>query len=135
MKIRKISYSQLNARQKESYNFHKVAAVLADYGYNSVRLADDWQGADFIAIHIDGESFMKVQLKSRFTVDKKYLGKKIFVAFIENDLIKMYDHDMVCKNLTRGVLLSSSWKNKGFYSWNKTPKKYEDYLNVLNTIN
>jgi len=29
---------------------HKVAAALADYGYNSMRLNDDWQGADFIAI-------------------------------------------------------------------------------------
>lgn len=48
-----------------------MATALADYGYNSVRLTDDWQGADFIAVHIDGESFLKVQLKGRFTVDKK----------------------------------------------------------------
>ena len=41
----KIEYSKLNAKQKENYNFHKVSSALADYGYNSMRLSDDWQGA------------------------------------------------------------------------------------------
>ena len=71
----KVDYNSLNAKQKENYNFHKVAAALADYGYNSMRLNDDWQGADFIAIK--GEEMIKVQLKGRFTIDKKYLGKEI----------------------------------------------------------
>ena len=46
----KIKYSQLNSKQKENYNFHKVASALADYGYDSMRLNNDWQGADFIAV-------------------------------------------------------------------------------------
>lgn len=50
MDLSKITYKNLNARQKENYNYHKVAATLADYGYNSMRLNDDWQGADFIAV-------------------------------------------------------------------------------------
>ena len=50
MDFNKISYVKLNAKQKENYNYHKVAATLADYGYNSMRLNDDWQGADFIAV-------------------------------------------------------------------------------------
>lgn len=49
-----VPYSQLNARQRENFNLHKVAARLADYGFHSLRLTDDWQGADFIACHIDG---------------------------------------------------------------------------------
>jgi len=61
----RVAYSDLNSRQKENYNFQKVAARLADYGFNSIRLTDDWQGADFIAVHIDGETFLKVQLKGR----------------------------------------------------------------------
>lgn len=52
LKLKKISYSDdLNARQKENFNFQKVSAVLADYGYVTMRLSDDWQGADFIALH------------------------------------------------------------------------------------
>ena len=53
MNLKKIKYNELNPRQKENYNFHKVASALAEYGYNSMRLNDDWQGADFIAVKGD----------------------------------------------------------------------------------
>ena len=56
----RVDYKKLNARQKENYNFQKVSAFLADYGYVTLRLSDDWQGADFIAYHVNGESFLKV---------------------------------------------------------------------------
>ena len=85
MDFKKILYGKLNSKQKENFNFHKVASALADYGYNSLRLNDDWQGADFIAVN--GDNMLKVQLKGRFTVDKKYIGKSILIAFIENKII------------------------------------------------
>jgi hypothetical protein len=75
--LKTIVYSQLNARQKENFNFLKVSAVLADYGYMTMRLNDDWQGADFIAQHIDGGTFLKVQLKSRLAFGTKYQGKDL----------------------------------------------------------
>ena len=77
MKFNKVNYNELNAKQKENYNFHKVAAALAEYGYNSMRLNDDWQGADFIAVK--GDDMLKIQLKGRFTVEKKYIGKTIYI--------------------------------------------------------
>ena len=61
--MQKIEYKDLNSRQQENYNFHKIAADLAEYGYSCMWLNDDWQGADFIANHIDGDTFLKVQLK------------------------------------------------------------------------
>ena len=45
----KIKYESLNSKQKETYNYHKVSAVLADYGYFTMRVTDDWESADFIA--------------------------------------------------------------------------------------
>lgn len=69
--MEEISYDDLNSRQRENYNFHKVSAILADYGFTSIRLSDDWQGADFIAQHIDGQTFIKAQLKGRMSIDKK----------------------------------------------------------------
>ena len=33
MTFTKINYNELNARAKEMYNFQKVSAVLADYGF------------------------------------------------------------------------------------------------------
>ncbi len=60
LNLKKVSYNDLNSRQKENYNYAHVTAVLADYGFTTMRLTDDWQGADFIAQHIDGEQFIKV---------------------------------------------------------------------------
>jgi hypothetical protein len=54
VKLKKIQYKDLNSKQKEIYNFQKVAAILAAYGFNCIKLADDWQGADFLAYHKDG---------------------------------------------------------------------------------
>ena len=49
LKLTHINYAELNSRQKEAYNFQKLAAALADYGFNCIKLSDDWQGADFLA--------------------------------------------------------------------------------------
>ena len=75
MQLNKVNYKDLNARQKENYNYHKVASALADCGYDCMRLNNDWQGADFIAVHNDGKEMLKIQLKGRFTIDKKYQNK------------------------------------------------------------
>jgi hypothetical protein len=40
----KVEYGKLTAKQKELFNFQKIAATLADFGYNCIKLADDWQG-------------------------------------------------------------------------------------------
>jgi hypothetical protein len=130
MKLLKVEYNKLNARQKENYNYHKVASALAEYGYNSMRLNDDWQGADFIAIK--GDDMIKVQLKGRFTIDKKYLGKEIYIAFIEDEVIKIYDHDEVVNSLTGSILETESWNTNGSYSWPKTPNTYNDIITALN---
>lgn len=80
-KLSLIEYKSLNPRQQENYNFQKVSAILADYGFSTIRLSDDWQGADFIANHVDGETFLKVQLKGVLTVDAIYVKKDIYICF------------------------------------------------------
>ena len=77
MKLKSIEYSELNSKQKEIYNFQKIAAKLADYGFNCIKLGDDWLGADFLAYHKDGKDTLKVQLKGRLTIDKKYRGRNV----------------------------------------------------------
>ena len=84
MKLKRIRYSDLNSRQKENFNFQKISAVLADYGFITIRLSDDWKAADFVAQHIDGE-FIKVQLKSRLAFHKKYQGKDLYIVFSEGE--------------------------------------------------
>ena len=129
MQLNRVNYKELNAKQKENYNFHKVAAALAEYGYNSMRLNDDWQGADFIAVK--GDEMLKIQLKGRFTVDEKYRGKDIYITFIEDDKIKMYKHDEAVNLLPEKTKNTESWAKRGGYSWGKTPKQYDKIITEL----
>jgi hypothetical protein len=118
--LNKIEYSSLNARQKENYNYHKISAILADYGFVTLRLSDDWQGADFIAVHIDGETFIRVQAKGRACFYKKYIGKNLHVAFCEGAEWYLYPHDEVLKLVFEarpGIEKTESWAVKGGYSY------------------
>jgi hypothetical protein len=67
-KFSRFPYRKLNSRQKENYNFQKVSAVLAEYGFSTIRLSDDWNGTDFIAQHANGHRVLRVQLRSRVRI-------------------------------------------------------------------
>lgn len=117
----KVNYSDLSARQQENYNFHTTAALLAKYGYTSLRLTDDWNGADFIAIHNDG-SYLKVQLKGRMYLSKRYVGKELWIAFWDhkNGSFFLFPHDTVLKKVlaNTGIARTKSWsKVDGAYGW------------------
>ena len=118
MRLQKIAYADLNSRQRENYNFQKVSALFADYGFTTMRLSDDWQGADFIAQHIDGDTFLKVQLKGRLTLDKKYLGKRLFICFPYEGRWYLYPHDELLEHLlaTSNIGNTESWSVHGLYS-------------------
>jgi hypothetical protein len=116
--MKHIEYNELNAKQKEIYNFQKVAALMADYGFNCIKLADDWQGADFLAYHIDGVTTMRVQLKGRFTTDKKYLDKKLHITFPVKGIWYLVEHDLLVHLVSKhsNWLETDSWVSKGAYS-------------------
>jgi len=118
MKLKKIAYSQLNSRQKEIFNFQKVAGLLADYGFNCLKMADDWQGADFLAYHKDGTHTLKVQLKSRLTIGKKYQDKSLHIAFPFDSAWYLIEHDYLVALAKKHTnwLNSKSWRMKGTYS-------------------
>ena len=120
----RVPYKQLNDRQKENHNFHKVAAALADYGFNAVWLNDDWEGADFIAIHIDGKTILRVQLKGTLSVNKKYLGKNLHIAFPAGAGAYVFPHDEFVKKAGElgKFTHTNSWKKKGHYMWPRPPK-------------
>lgn len=117
MELKKIEYKELNSKQQESYNFQKVSGLLADYGFTTIRLSDDWQGADFIAQHKSGE-FLKVQLKGRLTVDKNYQNKDIWMCFKHQQKWYICQHDELLKIVESGIMNTKSWdKVDGKYSW------------------
>lgn len=129
----RIPYKDLNSRQKENYNFQKVAARLADYGFNSIRLSDDWQGADFIAVHIDGETFLKVQLKARLAINRIYEGRGVRIAFLLEDDLYLYDHDGLVAHMEQNSRIgadSVTWHQQGKRSWPSPPAWAMIYLSA-----
>ena len=95
IKLEPIEYSSLKAKAQENYNFLKMAAILADYGYNCLWLNDDWNGADCIAMHIDGISDFKSQLKDAVSYTQKYRAKKLYIAIFELSDLYIDAHNFV----------------------------------------
>jgi len=121
MELKKIKYSELNGKQKEIYNFQKIAWELADFWFNCIKLSEDWQWADFLAYHINGKKTLKVQLKARITIDKKYLWKNIFIAFPVWENWYIIEHDTLVEILWQisDRLNSESWLEHWCYSSGK----------------
>ena len=119
MSFKRVNYRELNSRQQEAYNFQKVSGVLADFGFTTIRLSDDWQGADFIAQHIDGKQFLKIQLKGRCTLAQKYEGKDIYICFCEAGCWYLVPHDELLSWVkgNMSVVSSASWTKGGQYSF------------------
>ena len=91
-----------------------------------MKLSDDWESADFIAIHYQDKSFLKIQLKGRVTFDKKYINKDLFICF-EDKLTStwyLYPHDELCDKFSqsRNFKNTTSWTENGMYSFSKLSK-------------
>ena len=130
-----ISYEkQLNSQQKEAYNFQKVSAVLADFGFLTIPLSNDWNGADFIAQMYDGITFIPVQLKSRLTFDLKYYGKRLYICFRDGNSDHaswyMYDHDeLLDKVMAEGQIEGTkTWELKKPYHFPVLSAHMKDLL-------
>jgi hypothetical protein len=131
LNLKLIRYSTLNPRQRENYNYQKLSAVLADYGFVTMRLSDDWNGADMIAQHINGDTFLKIQLKGRLTFCMKYEGKDIHVAFRRGKDWYLYPHDEISKLIDAATKFrnTSAWMQDREYSFAKLTKPLLQILN------
>lgn len=133
--MHRIKYESLNARQQEIYNFQKASAVFADFGYTTIKLSDDWMGADFIAISFDDSRHLMVQLKGRMTFEKKYVGKGLHICFFdrESESWYLYPHDEALQKFLGQIEGTKSWMPEdGGYSFprlsEETKAKMEEYL-------
>ena len=128
VEFKRIEYKKLSPKQKEIYNFQKAAAALAEYGFNCIKLADDWQGADFLAYHKDRDTTLKVQLKGRVEIYKKYIGKNICMIFPIDGVWYLVPHDELLERVPRKWKESESWLKKGKYN---TPRPSSDTRDKL----
>ena len=124
LELQKVKYENLTAKQKEIFNFQKVAALLADYGFNCIKLDDDWKGADFLAYHKEGET-LKVQLKGHgIGIYKKYEGKDLWMCFFADGSWYLIPHDKLIEIMgdRTNWLNTKSWEEDGTYI-NTNPTK------------
>ncbi len=129
--FQKVNYMSLNSKRKEAYNFQKVSGVLAEYGFLTILLSDDWEGADFLALHISGET-LKIQLKGRLFFSKKYFAKNLWICFHDRENWFLYPHDETfdqVKNLNI-VTDTDSWNLKGEYHRGKLSKKLSELMKI-----
>jgi hypothetical protein len=130
----RVEYDELGDKHKENYNFAKVSALLANFGFSTIRLTDDWHGVDFIAHNPNGLTLF-VQLKGRFTIDKKYMGKQIYVCFpwkIKGSTQRiwfLYPHDELVEYLRQtGGIGVEAWNNNTGQSRKNPSKDIVAYL-------
>ena len=140
--VERVIYSNLDGKQKENFNFQKVSSVLVDHGFMTIRLSSDWQSADFIAQHTNGVTFLKVQLKGRFTIDREYSGKDLHICFPNRAWDKDRDwdrdrrgwylcpHDMLMEKALEVTTIEKtrSWQLKEHYHSAKPPEPMLSFL-------
>tara|TARA_B100001093_G_scaffold317624_1_gene303036 strand:- start:763 stop:1155 length:393 start_codon:yes stop_codon:yes gene_type:complete len=64
-------------------------------------------------------------------IEAKNIGKEIYIAFIEDEKIKVYNHDEAVSIIPDNIKNSNSWVKNGGYSWGKTPKKYDAIIKII----
>jgi len=113
----RVDYKDLKPKQQEVYNFQKLASELADYGFNCIKLSDDWNGADFLAYKSDVGLTLRVQQKSCPTIQQNYIGKDLWMAFPIKKYWYLIKHDEFRNLLDEHTVFlnSPSWK-KGKYT-------------------
>lgn len=130
--FRRIAYTRLNSKQRENYNFAKLSAVMADYGFSLLRLSDDWNGADAVAVHVDGEQYLRIQLKGRGVVlDKKYEGKELWIACTDRKgTWYIFPHDELRDFAQNARLLNTpAWRVSGKFYRPDVTKKIKKFMN------
>ena len=128
MKLEPIKYTDLDKKSREGYNFHKMAAILADYGYHCIWLSNDWNGADFIAVHLDGVSDIKVQLKGGPYLNKKFIGKNLYIGFFMDHDLYVYPHDKILNLIEPLLSNDKKWLKEGTYFQTSLGKRFKEPL-------
>lgn len=93
--LEQIEYQSVHCKAQETYSFHKMAAILADYGSNGLWFNHNWNSTDGIAIHIDGISDFKSQLKGAVSYTQKNRAQKLYIALFELSYLYIDAHNFI----------------------------------------
>lgn len=108
--------SRYRSQIREVINRNIVVSLALEQGFNAFLPVYDG-GVDFILYHEEKNVVRKVQLKGRWMIDKKYIGRDIWMAFpIGSDWYLMPHDEMLKMAEASGVTQTASWTEAGAYS-------------------
>lgn len=108
--------SRYRSQIREVINRNTVVSLALDQGFNAFLPVYDG-GVDFILYRESDGLVLKVQLKGRWMIDRKYLGRDIWMAFpIAGEWYVMPHDTMVAFAEAEGVTKTASWIDGGAYS-------------------
>jgi hypothetical protein len=109
-----ILMNRQHGQVREVINRNVVVSLALEQGFNVFLPVYDG-GVDFI-LHRETDGLVrKVQLKSRWTIDRKYVGRDIWIAFPSGGDWYLMPHDEMMR-LAGDALTSGSWLKDGSYS-------------------
>lgn len=115
--------SRYRSQVREVINRNIVVSLALEQGFNAFLPVYDG-GVDFILYRESDNTIRKVQLKGRWMIDRKYVGRDIWMAFpIGTDWYLMPHDEMLKLAAMNGkTTKSDSWIIGGAYSL-KVPSK------------
>ncbi|MBP2233356.1 hypothetical protein J2847_006694 [Azospirillum agricola] len=101
---------------REVINRNTVVSLALAQGFNVFLPVYDG-GVDFILHRERDGEIRKVQLKSRWTIDRKYLDRDLWIAFPMAGAWYLMPHEaMVALGENEGLTQTTSWRDRGAYS-------------------
>jgi hypothetical protein len=125
----------VSSQTTELKNKYEFINLVLPYGFSPyVPEFDD--GIDFILHRRSDNIHLNVQLKSRWAVEKKYFGRRIWIAFPSSNISVprvwyLAPHDLMVELAKPYHGSSASWKRQGYskpalpVAWEKKYQKYE----------
>ena len=124
---KRVKYHTLGHKEKESFNTARLISIMSTWGYlEATRINGDKHGADLLFYRASDGDVKKIQLKGRASIDRKYEGKDLYIAYPvkKQGCWYIYPHDEVM-NLSlkqSSWHKTKSWREGGGYSWRTPPK-------------
>jgi hypothetical protein len=109
--------ANVSANHVEFANRARLITRLFELGFGVYVPVID-EGIDLVAYREADKHFRAIQLKTRWTIDKKYLGRDIWIAFPDDQTQDWFlaPHDeMVKLGEDRRYCVTKSWVDRGLY--------------------
>lgn len=108
--------SSYRSQIREVINRNIVVSLALEQGFNAFLPVYDG-GVDFILYHEESNVTRRVQLKGRWMIDRKYVGRDIWMAFPIGSDWYLMPHDEMLKFAEEDrVTQTASWIEGGAYS-------------------